>query len=319
MTAIRALGLGIAMLTAWPAPGPAAEPAKPEAPAAEPPAPAAADAGKLKARIAELVAQLGDKEWAKREAAGEQLLEIGRAAEAAVAEAAAGKDPEAATRAAELLKKLKALPERKPLDPNCTDGYQLVYGDRTLVQTFKAPAEKLDAVRFRLARTWTVPADDLVVELREPGKPEPLATAAFYTDWLDWTGKPEGAKSAKVNRFFKWVAADLKAAKLEKGKTYELAWRSEKSEERAPWLINCFYRDTYPDGEQSLVRDGQPVKSERKCDLVFEVLAGEAKVGSAPKDADLNKKDEHFGLGPDGVDRRGKPPEGADLPKSAFF
>jgi hypothetical protein len=314
MTAIRALGLCAALLAVAVRPGPAGEPEKPA------PAPAAdAENEKQKARIAELVGQLGDKEWARREAAGEELLRIGRPAEAAVAEAAAGKDAEAATRAAELLKKIKALPERKPIDPNGTDGYQMVYGDRTVVQTFKAPAEKLDAVRFRLARTWTVPADDLVVELREPGKPEPLAAATLYTDWLDWTQKPEGAKSAKPSRFFKWVAADLKAAGLQKGKTYELAWRSEKSEERAPWLVNCFYRDTYPDGEQSLLRDGRPVKSDLKCDLVFELVAGEARTGSAPKDADLNKKEEHFGLGPDGVDRRGKPPEGTDLPKSAFF
>jgi hypothetical protein len=304
MTLVRVLVLCLALLAAVPLPGTAAEPAEP----AKPEAPAPADAGKLKARIAELVVQLGDKEWAKREAASEALLEIGRPAEAALTAAAAGQDAEAATRAAELLKKIKALPERKPIDPNCTDGYQPLFEGVKLVQTFKAPAATVESVRLRVARTVQMPGQNLTVELREPGKDkgDPLASGTADASLIDVVG------GRTLTRYYQWITVDLKAEKLEKGKTYQLVLTAETAS-TVPWLVNCFYRDAYPDGELTVIKDDKPVASKLKFDLVFEVLAGEAKATSVPKDADLTKKDEHFGVGPDGTDLYQAPPAAVPL------
>ena len=156
--------------------------------------PGAEEAGKLRARIARLVKQLGDDDYSRRESAGKELLKIGPPAREALKAAAKDKDAERASRAQRLLAELERM---KKVDPKCTNGYQPVHEGLVQVQTFKAKLEKVETVRVRLARTFSVPAADLVVELRDPAKKngKPLARAVFYTDWNDWTGKPPGAKS----------------------------------------------------------------------------------------------------------------------------
>jgi len=100
--------LALALSPAFAAEGEGPKPPPP--PAAEEPGekePTPEELAKLNARIAVLVKELGSDEWAKREAAGEELLKIGKPAESALAEAAdKAKDPEVATRAGELVKKI---------------------------------------------------------------------------------------------------------------------------------------------------------------------------------------------------------------------
>ncbi len=262
--------------------------------------PSAEELARIKARVAELVKQLGNEEWAKREEATDALVELGEHAEPALEEATKSKDAEVSTRAADALRKIRSAPKhrKKKVDPNATDGYQPVYEGVEQVQTFKAPADKIDTVRIRAARTFNNPAADLTVSLRESGKEEALASAEVSLQ--------------QVTRFYHWYTLELKAEKLEKGKTYELVFASITGKE-SPWLINSFYRDAYPDGEHREVRDGKPVKSIRKCDLVFEALSGDDKATSVPKDVDLSKKDQHFGIGPDGIDLQQKPVQQAPL------
>lgn len=257
---------------------------------------------KLAARIKGLVKQLGDDSYDKREAASRALLGVGRPARAALEAAAKDEDAERSSRARELLEKLKRLPDAGKVDPKCTNGWQPVHDRAGQVQSFTCAIEKVETVRIRVARTYTVPQDDLIIELRDPAAKkgaEPLAKSTLYTDWTDWTGKPAGAKGAKVTRFFhKWKEVELKAAKLVKGKTYQLVFSSNTGES-APWLVNCFYRDTLKGGQLLGVRDRK--KKGGTLDLVFELVAGEEKLSSVPKGAALTKR-EHFGLGHDGTD-----------------
>ena len=284
-------------------PGPAGPPAGEQA---EPP-PSPEELAKLQARVAELIKQLNNDEWAKREEATKGLVEIGQAAETALEEAAKSKDPEVSSRAAEALRKIKSNPKRRSrkINPNGTDGYQPVYEGVRLVQTFKAPADTLESVRLRAARTLNLPSQNLTVELREPGKDKEAALAS---------GKAEAALidnlgQRTLTRYYQWITIELKAEKLEKGKTYQLVLASEASKD-VPWLLNSFYRDAYPDGELTVTSDGKPVESKLKFDLVFEALSGkEAKATSVPKDLDLSGKEEHFGVGPDGTDLHQPPPE----------
>jgi len=290
----------------------AGEPGKAEpagAPAGEevqkPPSPE--ELAKLQARIAELIKQLGHDEWAKREEATKGLVEIGQVAESALEEAAKSKDPEVSSRAAEALKKIRGNPKRRSrkINPNGTDGYQPVYEGVRLVQTFKAPAEALESVRLRAARTLNLPGQNLTVELREPGKDKEAALASGKAEasLIDNLGQ------RTLTRYYQWITIELKAEKLEKGKTYQLVLASDASKD-VPWLLNSFYRDAYPDGELTVTRDGQPVESKLKFDLVFEALSGkEAKATSVPKDLDLSGKEDHFGVGPDGTDLHQPPPE----------
>ncbi|HOX07595.1 MAG TPA: HEAT repeat domain-containing protein [Planctomycetota bacterium] len=297
-------GLASLLLLALIADRPAAA-AEPEKPAAAPDGKDEEDKpltpeelAKINARVVELIKQLASDDWAKREEATTALIAIGNPAVPALEEAAKSPDAETATRAAEALQKIKGAPKRrkKKFDPNCTDGYQAVYEGREHVQTFKATTDKLDFLRIRTARTINNPMADLTISLRESGKEnaEALATAT--------------ASSTEVTRFYRWFTMELKAEKLEKGKTYELVFTSGAAKS-SPWLVNCFYRDAYPDGEYRELADGKPVKSEKRYDLVFELGAGEDKTTSVPKGTDLTKKDEHFGVGPDGTDLYQDPPK----------
>ncbi len=71
--------------------------------AAERAAQRAEEQARFEARLARLVARLGSREWAEREAASAQLLEIGRPALPALGGATRSPDPEVATRAEALI------------------------------------------------------------------------------------------------------------------------------------------------------------------------------------------------------------------------
>jgi len=284
-------------------PGPAGPPVGAEAE----PAPSPEELAKLKARVAELIKQLNNDEWAKREEATNELVEVGPAAESALEEAAKSKDPEVSSRAAEALKKIRGNPKRRSrkVNPNGNDGYQPVYEGIRLVQTFKAPAEAIESVRLRAARTMAMPAQNLTVELREPGKDKDAALASGKAEasLIDNLGQ------RTLTRYYQWITIELKAGKLEKGKTYQLVLAADAAKE-APWLLNSFYRDVYPDGELTVTKDGKPVESKLKFDLVFEALSGkDDKATSVPKDLDLSGREDHFGVGPDGTDLHQPPPE----------
>ena len=75
----------------------------------------------LQARIKQLVEQLGDEDFEKREQAMEELVRIGRPALKALKKAATSDDPEVAWRAREALKRIlkkrqPSMPEKGPLD-----------------------------------------------------------------------------------------------------------------------------------------------------------------------------------------------------------
>jgi len=161
-----------------------------------------------------------------------------------------------------------------------TNGYVLVHAGAEQVQSFKAPADRIDGLRVRAARTLAVPRDSLRVEIREPDRADapPLAVAVFDSE------------ISGLTRYFKWLAADIKAADLRAGSRYELVF-SSKTKRAAPWLVNCFYEDVYADGA---AREGY--------DIVFEVAGGGRRVTSVPKGVVLDERRELFGLGPDGSD-----------------
>ncbi len=174
-----------------------------------------------------------------------------------------------------------------------TDGFQLVHVGVAQVQSFRAPADRLERIRVRGARTLAVPQDGLRVELREAGRTGGPALAVALID----------SESSGLTRYYKWLAADLEAESLRAGGEYELVF-SSKAEATAPWLVNCFYRDAYPDGAQRELRDDdrEPPSAGKACDIVFEATGGGETVTSVPKGLDLAARREQFGLGPDGSD-----------------
>jgi hypothetical protein len=276
------------------------EPVPPGGAAAEPQPGEKPPADKeLEARILALVKQLAHEDFDKREAAGKELLKIGRPAKPFLAEASKDKDVERAVRAADLLAQLARIPDPQSIDPNCTNGWMAVQAGTVQIQTFK-PAEDLEVetLRFRAARTANTPFQALQVELRAADAKEdaePLMSRSFEQQW-DEDGKTKG-----VTRYMNWFEVKAKEpVKLEKGKLYRLVFSSEAGKS-TPWLVNCFYRDTFKTGEH-LVREGAKESSLGKYDLVFQLCSKDAvKLTSAPEKADLDKK-ELFGLRHDGVD-----------------
>ena len=154
-----------------------------------------------------------------------------------------------------------------------TDGYMPVAGEVRHVQTFKSSGTTVTGVSLRLARTTEVPEDDLFIEIREPGKAEPLAKGFIPVEWQNPGPKVRGKA---VVRFYQWFSGQVKAEGLVKGRTYELVISSPDSFEAAPWLVNAFYRDAYPDGEYRRERAGKPIvaRAGTSFDLVF-VLSGD--------------------------------------------
>ena len=263
------------------------------------------------ARIAALIKQLGDDEWRTREAASKALAEIGRPALEALKKAATtSKDAEVVWRAEALVKQIGSFVPGK-VDPKCTNGYQMVYQGVEQVQTFKATIDRSEKLRVRLARTLWVPTANLTVTLRDPAKKDAaaLATASIQGNWFDAKGVSRG-----VTRFFQWFDLDFKAAKLENGKTYELVFSSITAK-TSPWLVSCFYRDVYADGEHRQ-RSGGKTAALGKFDLAFEIQAGEATLTSVPKGMDLPDRKEEYGLGHDGRDlhKQAAPPNQFVLP-----
>jgi hypothetical protein len=181
-----------------------------------------------------------------------------------------------------------------------TDGYMPVAGEVRHVQTFKATGPTISEIRLRLARPEQVPEDDLFLEIREPGKAEPLAKGTIPVEWRERGPK---VKDKAVLRYYQWFTAKIEAKGLEKGRTYELVISSPDSFESMPWLVNCFYRDTYPDGEYRRERAGKPIipRPGTKFDLVFSLSSEGGEITSVPRGLQLEAQ-EHFGLGHDGKD-----------------
>ncbi len=255
-------------------------------------------------KIKQLVKQLGDADYEKREDAGKELLKIGGPALDAVRAATKDKDPERSERARVLVPKLERMTKKG--DPNATNGWQAVWGDVGQVQTFKVNEEfEAATVRLRLARGYNLPGT-LEVKLCADGDKEakPLAEADKPAEW---DGKNGGR--AGVSRYFRWLDFEMKA-KLEKDKVYRLVLTSGSSGEGSPWLANAFYRDAYAGGEL-LKSDGEKTERVAKLDLVLEILdkEGQVRLTTVPKGVDLTKK-ELFGIGRDGTDMN-KPAEGA--------
>jgi hypothetical protein len=262
---------------------------------------------KLEARIKALIRQLGHEEYDKREEAEKALTKIGRPALPQLKAAREDKDAERATRATVLCKKIGSLPDPSKVDPKCTNGWMAAYGEYRQVQSFKAEADaEVDLLRFRAARGYNVPGD-LSIELRAADAEkdaEPLGKASFSYEWTGKAGKTTG-----VTRTMRWIEAKIKV-KLEKGKTYHLVFSSPDSGKSNPWLINCFYGDTFKAGKH-LRSDGEKAETLGKYDLVFQLCSKDAvKLSSLPDGTDLSKK-EPFGLGHDGTDMNKAKTDGA--------
>jgi hypothetical protein len=261
---------------------------------------AEADDARLHARIRKLVRQLGHKNYRTREDASKELRRIGRPAFEAVRDATRDADAERAWRARKLLEHIRRLPDPSAVDPNCTNGHVPVHKNCSQLQTFTVPADTaVDTLRFRAARTLHVPLGKLSVDLRSGTQPDAktLASASFNYEWTDEDGDTHG-----VTRFMQWFEAPMKA-RLRKGRTYCLVFRAAAPAADRPWLLNCFYRDTFRGGRH-LQRADNEAKSLGQYDLVFELQNGEnAVVTSVPDGTDLTKK-EHFGLTRNGIDLR---------------
>jgi hypothetical protein len=187
-----------------------------------------------------------------------------------------------------------AVPVPGKVDPGCTNGFQPVWAGASHVQTFTAAARTVESVRLRLAAAGDAPGGELIIELRDPAKPEaePLGTAVFRAEVPGAKPPPEGVAACRPTRQFEWQQAALKAAGLEPGKAYELAFSSGGTEEKSAWLVNCFYRDVYPGGEH---RPGGPAEKPPAkpgaFDLVFGLAGGETKVSSVPAGTELPAKE----------------------------
>lgn len=256
-------------------------------------------APELEARIRKLIDELGDRDYDTREAATRQLLYIGRPALGLLRAATGDADAERVRRAEQLVSAIVRLPDPAAVDPKCTNGYMATFGSYVHFQTLTVETDtQIEAIRFRAARTLLLP-QPLDVQLYAGPEPkgDAIATATIKSEWTEPEDKLRG-----VTRFFQWFEVSMKA-NLEKGKTYCLAFRSPESAPSNPWLINCFYRDTFAGGEHQVVRDTSAEKL-GPYDLVFELRSGEEIVlTSVPANVDLSKQEE-FGIGHDGTDLR---------------
>jgi len=271
-----------------------------EAPKPKPKDPKAAATAELQGRIRKLIKDVGDLDYDIRTAASKELIKIGRPALELLEAATKDKDAERVWRAKELVYYISRLPKPTKVDRKCTNGYMPVHGTVKQLQTFTPDADvEIDAVRFRAARTLAVPFGDLQVELHAGDKPgdKALATATFEYEWTDANNKVHG-----VTRFMQWFEAAMKL-KLRKGATYCLVFSSARSGATSPWLVNCFYRDTFAAGKHRR-QDGDKPEDLGKYDLVFELRAADKTVlSSVPDKVDLTKREE-FGVGHDGTDLR---------------
>ncbi len=256
-------------------------------------------APETEARIRKLIGELGNRDYDTREAASWRLLRIGRPALELLRAATGDADAERVRRAEQLVAAISRLPDPAAVDPKCTNGFMSTFGSCVHFQTLTLEADiQVETLRFRAARTFLLPQP---LEVQLYAGPEPkgdaIATATLQSEYTDPEGKLRG-----VTRFFQWFEVPMKA-NLEKGKTYCLAFRSAESAASSPWLLNCFYRDTFAGGEHRLAENAE-VEKLGPYDLVFELRAsGKTLLTSVPEDADLSKQEE-FGIGHDGTDLR---------------
>jgi hypothetical protein len=252
---------------------------------------------KLKARIKELIKQLGHDEYDKREAAGKALVRIGKPAREQVAAARKDKDAERATRAGEVYEKLKTLPDPANVNRDCTNGWMAVWGEVKQVQTFTVKEDvTISKLRFRAARGFSMPGT-LSVDLQLVGAKKDADALATASQVAAWTTKDGKARS--ITRYMRWWELELKA-KLLKGKTYKLVFSSVDSTKSSPWLINCMYRDHFKAGSH-LRQKGEKASKLGAYDLVMQLCAkDEVKLTTVPAKLDFTRK-ELFGLGHDGA------------------
>jgi hypothetical protein len=166
-----------------------------------------------------------------------------------------------------------------------TNGWQPVHGKLRQVQSFVAPGGRVAAVNFRAARTLELPWGSLEVAVREAGGGRVLGSWKL-ADYMDGTGG--------VTRFFRPYTARLGDLGLRKGRTYEIVFSSPDSGANGPWLVNCFYRDTYEGGRQHAERGGRAERS-GELDLAFQLAAADGSVlaSSVPEGTDMGRRQHH--------------------------
>jgi hypothetical protein len=166
----------------------------------------------------------------------------------------------------------------------CTNGWAPVWGRNWCAQSFTSPGGEIAGINFRAARTLETPSGGLRLELRDAGNGRVLASWRL-DDYVDGTNA--------VTRFFRPYTARFTPVKTVKGAAYRIVFSSPDSRRDSPWLINCFYRDTYAGGGLS----GKPAAPGLKLDAAFRVVApGDGVlVSSIPEGTDMGRK-EHHGL-----------------------
>ncbi len=164
----------------------------------------------------------------------------------------------------------------------CTNGWVPVWGRQKCVQTFTAPGGPIAGVNFRAARTLQSPWDGLTVEIRDAGSGRRLGSWKLteYTFGKD-----------AVTRFFRPYTARFGPVRTVKGATYRIVFSSPNSERTGPWLINCFYRDTYPQGDLF----ARTAAGGGKLDLAFQIIApgGDPLLSSIPEGTDMGRREHH--------------------------
>jgi hypothetical protein len=115
-------------------------------------------------------------------------------------------------------------------------GWSSVYEGIAAGQYFLSAAPKLTAIALRVARlNDNTPEAPLEVEVRDE---------SLENIYAHGTIAPTNARLE-----FQWVDVALDhVARIEQSETYILLMHSQKTTERAPWLVNRVYRDVYPQG-----------------------------------------------------------------------
>jgi hypothetical protein len=195
-------------------------------PAEGPPDRATAD------RIARLLAELDDDDFAVREEASAELLRIGPPAEAALRKALAeSPSAEVRRRARDLLRAVVTHFEGE------SAGWSWIYGSIAHGQTFRSAGKDVRSLRLRVARlNAAAPAAPLEVEVRDPTLKNTYARGLVPVE--------------DAGRDFAWREVRWRhRAPLAPGGRYVLFFHSRDTFGRAPWLVNEMYADLYPDGE----------------------------------------------------------------------
>jgi hypothetical protein len=183
-------------------------------------------------RIARLIKELDDDDFAVREEATAELRRIGPPAAVALRRAVAeSPSAEVRRRARDLLRSVVTYCEAE------SAGWSWVYGSIAHGQTFRAVGADVRTLRLRVARlNATAPAAELEVEIRDPALKATYARGTIPV--------------VEAGRDFAWRAVRWRhRAPLTAGDRYVLFFHSQDTSHRAPWLVNEVYSDVYPDGE----------------------------------------------------------------------